>query len=58
MAFLVAGSQLLLAVSNQKDVLVSRRGLDVVGKFLDIVIGELVEEVDNEPSWHFVNFDP
>lgn len=58
MTLLVAGSQLLLAVSDQEDVLISWRGLDIVGELLDLLLSELVEEVDNQPSWHLVDLDP
>ena len=58
MTLLVAGPELLLAVSNQEDVFVSRRSLDVIGEFLDIFISELIEEVDDESAGYFIDLNP
>jgi hypothetical protein len=51
-------SQLLLAVPNQENILVSRRGLDIVCQFLNIIISKLIEEMDNESARNLINFNP
>lgn len=56
--FLMACSQLLLAVANQENILISRRGFDIVCQFLNIIISKLIEEMNNESARNLINFNP
>ena len=57
-ALLVVGTQLLLGVPLHEDDFVAGSDRDVVVEFLDLFVGELVEEVDDESAGHLIDLNP
>lgn len=57
-SLLVVGPELPVSVTLDEDVVVVGSDGDVVVEFLDILIIELMEEVDDKSSGDFVDFNP
>ena len=57
-SLLMVGPELPVSISLDEDVVIVGGDGDVVIEFLDILIVELVEEVDDKSPGNFIDFDP
>jgi hypothetical protein len=57
-SLLMVRPQLSVLVTLHEDGVVSRSNGDVVVELLDVFFGEFVEEVDDQPSGNFIDFNP